>query len=199
MIDYKKLKLAHELVSKLPFDDFDLELQVGTYNNIVLHYTDNESMFHEYEYDCIDDVIATLQELTQPKPKYEVGTTWWYLDEANFVRFAKPRSLLITEENKNWYRADEEWYPTKSQLIEAQIEYWQSLIEIKPGQKGETGPISYYPAFEGPIKSFADSRVATHAGYNDENAQQCRHQSNGLSYMTNPPQNKCLKCGEFYR
>lgn len=27
----------------------------------------------------------------------------------------------------------------------------------------------------------------------------CEHESDGLSYMTNPPQNKCLKCGEFYR
>ena len=28
---------------------------------------------------------------------------------------------------------------------------------------------------------------------------QCEHQSNGLSYMSNPPQHKCMKCGEFFR
>jgi len=27
----------------------------------------------------------------------------------------------------------------------------------------------------------------------------CKHESDGLIYTSNPPQNKCKKCGEFYR
>jgi hypothetical protein len=27
----------------------------------------------------------------------------------------------------------------------------------------------------------------------------CNHESDGLIYNSNPPQNKCKKCGEFYR
>jgi hypothetical protein len=27
----------------------------------------------------------------------------------------------------------------------------------------------------------------------------CDHESDGLIYTSNPPQNKCKKCGEFYR
>jgi hypothetical protein len=27
----------------------------------------------------------------------------------------------------------------------------------------------------------------------------CYHESDGLIYCSNPPQNKCIKCGDFYR
>ena len=27
----------------------------------------------------------------------------------------------------------------------------------------------------------------------------CKHESDGLRYTSNPPQNKCKKCGKFYR
>jgi t-SNARE complex subunit (syntaxin) len=27
----------------------------------------------------------------------------------------------------------------------------------------------------------------------------CAHKSDGLIYTSNPPQNKCIYCGEFYR
>ncbi len=27
----------------------------------------------------------------------------------------------------------------------------------------------------------------------------CQHESDGLSYLSYPPQLKCIKCGEFYR
>ena len=27
----------------------------------------------------------------------------------------------------------------------------------------------------------------------------CDHESDGMCYTSNPPQNKCKKCGEFYR
>ncbi len=29
--------------------------------------------------------------------------------------------------------------------------------------------------------------------------EKCQHKSDGLIYTSNPPQNKCKKCGEFYR
>lgn len=32
----------------------------------------------------------------------------------------------------------------------------------------------------------------------DANAE-CKHESDGWMYMSNPPQNKCKKCGQFYR
>jgi len=27
----------------------------------------------------------------------------------------------------------------------------------------------------------------------------CEHESDGMIYTSNPPQNKCKKCGEFYK
>lgn len=35
-----------------------------------------------------------------------------------------------------------------------------------------------------------------HVWQNDE---KCEHESDGMIYCSNPPQNKCTKCGEFYR
>ncbi len=127
-IDYDKLKLAHEKAGELPFDEWEVRHTYGKPDNYyVLTFTDDQGLWNEDCYKSLDELIAKITELTQPKPNYQAGTTWWYLDGAAFERFPEPKSLLITEENKNWFRADEEWYPTKSELIEAQIEYWQSL------------------------------------------------------------------------
>ncbi|MCF1193399.1 hypothetical protein LRR18_17550, partial [Mangrovimonas sp. AS39] len=84
MIDYLKLKIAHELTNKLPFESFDFQLSVGTYNNIVLHYEDDKNMWHEYEYESLDDAILKLTELTTksyspPPAKYhEEQEVWAY-------------------------------------------------------------------------------------------------------------------------
>ena len=29
--------------------------------------------------------------------------------------------------------------------------------------------------------------------------EQCEHESDGLSYLSYPPQSRCKKCGQFYR
>lgn len=28
---------------------------------------------------------------------------------------------------------------------------------------------------------------------------QCKHESDGMCYLSNPPQYKCIRCGQFYR
>ena len=35
--------------------------------------------------------------------------------------------------------------------------------------------------------------------WKEQDANTCKHISNGLSYLSNPPQNKCMKCSQLYR
>lgn len=140
MIDYEKLKLAHELADKLT------EHQAGTHFNAgIIPESCTEREFYiinsmsDYSnplyYKSIDEFIEKLKELTQPKPKYEVGQKVF----AVFPNY--PVSLIselkITEININdpdvIYRTDgggiaEAYvYPTREALIDAQIAYWESL------------------------------------------------------------------------
>ncbi len=86
MIDYDKLKLAHELAEKLPYDWYAIDAAQGTgacTNYYSLTFEDNEGMSHEYEFkhDDIDDLIAKLQELTQPK--YTKGQEVWIIKKTS--------------------------------------------------------------------------------------------------------------------
>lgn len=76
MIDYEKLKLAHELTKKLPFFSysFDCWCCTGTESGYfyVLSFDDHEGLFHKYESENIDDLIEKLQDFIQVKPKAEI-------------------------------------------------------------------------------------------------------------------------------
>ena len=103
-------------------------------------------------------------------------------------------------------------YPTKSQLIEAQIEYWGNLL----GEELEQHVSDYcMPPFEGEIKGFNDSSHIQEKFCT--RAKECQHESDGHFYyegrihdilpigitieklMDHGMRNKCKKCGEFYR
>lgn len=109
------------------------------FSEIEIDIEENNKRIFDWSFNDVDELISKLRELCtppreqhepkkiQPKPKFEVGQTWWFLDGPDFERFPEPKCMKITEENKNRYRADEEWYPTKEALIDAQIKYWTSL------------------------------------------------------------------------
>lgn len=64
---------------------------------------------------------------TMEKRTYNIGSRWWFIDGPSFESYPIPRSILITEENKGWYRCDDEWFASKNALIQSQIDYWESL------------------------------------------------------------------------
>jgi hypothetical protein len=35
--------------------------------------------------------------------------------------------------------------------------------------------------------------------HSQDDVNRCQHEHDGMIYTSNPPQNKCIKCGEFYR
>lgn len=138
-IDYEKLKIAHELhflyakqnncsptfsmIINRNGGNYPVKYEVGLKDNWGLEYID------------LDDLIAKLKELTQPKPKYEVGQKVWVVDTYGQSYHTEIDDIdgsdgtyFINEER--WY-SEGEIYPSREALIEAQIEYWTCLKNEK--------------------------------------------------------------------
>lgn len=114
MIDYEKLRWAHELANKLN-ERISINVCYLVADNkptFVLDHSDFKNNITSYN---IDDLIAKLRELTQPKPKYIEGWVidgfgkmdyWTHMNEEDI----KEKDIIV--------------YPSKEALIDAQIEYW---------------------------------------------------------------------------
>ncbi len=195
MIDYTKLKIAHELIEKYPHrQGREMSLEVNFTETIVeyiVHYNPDDSD----AFSKIDNLIAWLQEITQPKPKYSTGDILWVMDYNEPSSFMAERIEREKTENNSWefiYNGwpESELYTTKQSLIEAQIEYWHDHLSQELKQH---------------ISPYCKSEPKCPHNKNPRNCYECvivdgcEHESDGLVYCSNPPQNKCKKCGEFYR
>ncbi len=144
----------------------------------------------------IEGYMALADILPSPEVKYKIGDEAWTYAHGQIKDWAVDDIHWCSDNND--FRVglinksargkgsflQSELYPTKSELIEAQIEYWCSQKE-------------YEPAFEGEIKGFNHSE-------NNLEKVECEHQSDSKlykysEYCVNPPVFKCLKCEEFYR
>lgn len=187
MIDYEKLKIAHELTKKLRFSYYCFESWCGLGFESGYFYTlkfeDNNNIFHEYESEEIEELIAKLTELTAPKYKYKVGDWIWCYSYENIPD--RVQVEFHPEGNKNTYQVrhengmtgfyeEERLYPSFDDLVEAQIKYWVNLRSEHNLEQAE--------------KYYTDK---------DKNPK-CQHESDGAIYTSYPPKNMCKKCQEFY-
>lgn len=140
MIDYEKLKLAHELVSKIPFSKITHIYSNEDGSSFTLTSPD---LSFRYIFN-IDELIEKLQELKKLEPKYKVGDTVFvrHIDSIHFFIIDE----IIVEDNEFWYinycnsgafQDDQHefnqykenlLFPTREALIKSQINYWQSLL-----------------------------------------------------------------------
>jgi len=196
MIDYEKLELAHELIEKLHFGKIVSQYSIHDGEEYILSSPNIESHY-DYCFTNLHDLIAKLKELTQPKPKYKVGEEVWLVGN-----FGKPITAKIVgimggdvdlafKDGTCRYGAIKELYPTKSELIEAQIEYWTNL------QK----------EFDVQYASSAEGQAKIREGMK-QLIMECQHERDEseppkLSHFTKEDGcvfvKKCQKCGEFYR
>lgn len=140
MIDYEKLKVAHELAEKLPD-----EYSVGHYwANCKSSYLDYFRLHNEYtadfeDFESIDDLIDKLQELTQPKPKYRFkpGDSAFFANGKQEIIEKKIKAggieLLWSTDGCTLVR--EACYPSREALMDAQIEYWEYWSSLKNEEK----------------------------------------------------------------
>lgn len=200
MIDYEKLKLAHELAEKY-YNQSSYEICIE-YNqcygcnveyNLILYVKTEPQHF-----DNLDNLITKLTELTQPKPKYKIDDEVWHVI---YAREWVAMQGIVKSVNKNKCHVNGTWwpeqqiYPSRETLIEAQIEYWTKL---------------HHKSLGIPAHGNNAQILVTGNPYIDkiDFDNQCQHQPdyhikpNYNSYddgMVSHVEFKCKKCGEFYR
>lgn len=180
MIDYEKLKLAHELADKC---------------GAQIHYAYTNSEGTHVHWVGLDQLFFEMQELMQPNPKYEVGQEVWYTDYHNSKGPIIYENITeITLCNALWgekeYRIKTQskdlperlFYPSREALIEAQITYWHNQLQEELEQ-----PI---PHFEGEIQGFNHSE--------DKLEKVCEHLGQYYGSIYRRQKVKCIKCEEFF-
>lgn len=137
MIDYEKLKLAHDLADQVCKEGFpSLCISFNSYHGGAakcghdLHF--GKVGMDAIEGVSIDEIIAKLQELIKSKPKYSVGQTVFIYDhEEGIHSFAiaeiDSKDNTVYDECCGEWRFMEILYESKNSLIEDQISYWEGL------------------------------------------------------------------------
>ncbi len=136
MIDYEKLKLAHELALQINNPWIWINTSYSCNANHIqakLILGLNSSEQDIFCFDEIDDLITKLKELTQPELKYKEGQEVYFIscnggigyEEIDDIDKSANEQYFINEER--WFREDE-LYATKYELIEAQCKYWGELL-----------------------------------------------------------------------
>ena len=262
MIDYQKLQLAHELASELARqNEFTFAIQVaigycGTINYMLKAYLIDEQYMH------IDELITKLRGLVKQEPKYEIGQTVWFVVlsdnwnpiESTILQYDPLISKYFLA--GTWFR-ENEIYPSKEALIEAQMEYWICLkneeistqesnmsmtsmhvndalnypspkfeeITTKDNDMSEFTPLVFNcpfcsakrsrrrpllhccneyefslirTKFEGEIKGFDCSESIRKHHELEDGEELCQHEAEPKINYSNPLNDICKKCGEFY-
>src|SRR6266446_1473769 len=140
MIDYEKLKECFDLAENidcqftvtLRFNRLEADLYQINYEKL------SDGLYHKHDsYRDINECLKKLQELKQPKPKhkYERNSCMWTLSEEHepeefyiHLRDTADDGEQILYGNRISWKLEEELYLTKSELIEAQIDYWKNQL-----------------------------------------------------------------------
>jgi hypothetical protein len=134
VIDYEKLKLAHELGSiatKGKRKRCDVFVSVYHNNEPIFGYIDFSHNRDVFEFYDIDELINALQKLIEPQPKYKIGQEVWVLDGNNIEVIAVFINNIVNNKYAltvflGWFE-EEDIFSSYDELIESQIKYWTDL------------------------------------------------------------------------
>jgi hypothetical protein len=130
MIDYEKLLEANELLMKSKKHHVGFYFGYpGDYDEFTIYDNEGGPMIDEIK--GVDDLIAKLRELTKPEPKYKEGEYVWLMGINNLpvdccIEDVDPSSNEKYLIDDAWF-TEEELYPSREALIDAQIEYWKGM------------------------------------------------------------------------
>jgi len=140
MIDYEKLKEAHELCDKIYLASVDMKYSKhdGEKYYFLAPITD-AGTFHcsSFIFNEIDALITKLRELTQSEPKYKVGDIVWVINRNNVPVSLKIHAystyahrigyVVANKDDEQFYMDGGSFHSSRESLIQSQIEYWSSL------------------------------------------------------------------------
>ena len=150
MIDYEKLKIAHELI--LNARPINGSIYIATYQELSmtgeykifysLNIESENGMIDQLEYKNLDDLINKLTDLTEQKRKYKIGECVWFCNGSHdyskviIENFAGSKTyLVVTEERDKFYASECYLFQSLMHLINAQQEYWEQLKAVKKAEE----------------------------------------------------------------
>lgn len=208
MIDYIKLKEAHELAEKhqegITFTVYNWPH--ADYCSLSIDNTD----FHKTL--TFDELICKLQELTQdkPKPKYDLGQVVYFIDlpvnkihQGYVKRIRDDEYTVVTDKPgpKEDY-SEKDLYPSKQALIEHQIKYWTDALKQLPEFFQLTGQCSI-----GCQETHKMTKDDIESNQVKSDSHRCQHEPDGIAREIQEKSTgrfcftvyKCKHCGEIYR
>lgn len=149
MIDYDKLKIAHELADKLAKQSkraVYVQVNFFTYEEYPTKFFLSVMGVGIFDYDALDGVIDHLRRCVAPA-KYTQDQTVYILSptQINTIEEVTVKSYEYDEDDGYFYELyckndvwhEDSLYASKEELIKEQAKYWISLIhEYRPGFRG---------------------------------------------------------------
>jgi hypothetical protein len=217
MIDYEKLKVAHELINKID-EIYEVSVQhhfSHTRGDKFILWTKNGVA--QFGIEEMDDLIAELKELTkpeEPKSRFHVGQEIWFINSYDKIcSFCIDKICKETGEETYYYNKYNQavgerdgLYSTKQELIEAQIQYWCEIkrkhIFEEPNNITFNISERYTEGFNRDYALSPEGQEKIRQGLKElalieENATECQHESQTPGRKDNVQM--CTKCGEFYK
>lgn len=229
MIDYEKLKECHKLCEKYARqNEYSIYMEMRfTYCGTVEYELseDNTCLFSN-----LDDLLKKLHELTKTEPKYKQGDIVWMVyqnEPCDFIIIHNVGKKYSLDSYDTGLVNESELYPSKADLIQAQIEYWQNLRrehkaksiedfenscrkndEISTRSENISMPYAnedtdyHAPKECQHVSQTPKSTSKTHTCVKcfEEYFRECEHEPDPKCFtqVTNGVVAKCIKCGKFY-
>ena len=134
MIDYKQFQKAQELIKEYAKLGNAISIELSNATGKFKYWIIRNDRLG-YEAENIEEVISDLQALMKPKNKYKVGQTVYFVDEnklssgvINEIRdFCGKNLYYFVTYDDEFTLGESLLYPSRQDLIDAQIEYWRRL------------------------------------------------------------------------
>lgn len=225
MIDYHKLKLALELAETVRSQQGFIEYDCDNIDDLIakLYELTKRKLckcrnilkpMRSVCDDCIDRAVLSVS----PRHEYKVGQNVWFV-RGQYTNFKAEMSLIncfvdnyinfCDKDGIVYYILQEHVYPSREELIEAQIEHWQKLIRDDDNfvHCMVCGQPSSQITKECGWKAQDMKNNSNFRAFKYEPNQECKHESDGtlhdlrddVAWMNIVQKYKCSKCGDFYK